>query len=898
MKTFFFNIALHSRKATSFLFALRAIAVGLMLCSLPVYGLEKVTLQLKWHHQFQFAGYYAAKEMGYYKEAGLDVSIEPVSKNKDPISNVVEGGAQYGVGGSDLLLVRQSGKPVVVLGVIFQHSPYVLIAKQKSGIKNLSDLIGKRVMIDPNAAEIVAFLKKSNIPLNRLTLSTSIDYGADALISGQADAIATYITNDPWYLSEAGVPYEVFRPKSVGIDFYGDNLFTTEAELKDHPDRAKAFLEASLRGWNYALEHPDVVIDLMVSKGYVSSAAQDKLFFEAIESVQLIHSDIVELGYMRDDRWQQIVDTYADLGMLPKNFSLEGFLFNQHPAQTPKWIGFLIGVLLLSIIIILAYIYKTNLARHSDQTKIRISEIKHRKAMEIAGLGSYALDVVTGHWESCEQLDAILGIDESYVHDIPGWSNIIAPEFRQRVLDYYLEVIRERKDFRMDYQIVRLNDGQVRWVAANGELEYDRAGKPIQLIGTIKDITQRKLEEDKLIGANERLTLATKAGGVGIWDWDIVQKILSWDDQMFLLHGVDRADFSGTYEAFKAGILLKELPRIELEVQSALRGEKEFDTEFRVVIPDGSIRNIRAISITKFDDSGKPVRMIGTNWDVTDIRQTERVLAQYRDHLEEVVTERTKEALEAKLEAEQANQAKSTFLSNMSHELRTPMHAILSYGNLGLESDNPEKHKKYFKRIVESSDRLMLLINDLLDLSKLEAGQVTLELAIHDLRLIALEAVEELDILTKGRTVSIDVSNLNTSLLIECDALRMGQVIRNLLSNAIKFSPENGRICLRSKFITAANQLVDAQSNASAIAISVSDEGQGIPESELLSIFEKFIQSSKTSSKAGGTGLGLSICREIIQYHSGSIRAFNNDTTGATFTFTLPLTQIHQRRYS
>jgi signal transduction histidine kinase len=234
----------------------------------------------------------------------------------------------------------------------------------------------------------------------------------------------------------------------------------------------------------------------------------------------------------------------------------------------------------------------------------------------------------------------------------------------------------------------------------------------------------------------------------------------------------------------------------------------------------------------------------------------------------------------------------------MSHELRTPMHAILSYGNLGLESDNPEKHKKYFKRIVESSDRLMLLINDLLDLSKLEAGQVTLELAIHDLRMIVLEAVEELDILTKGRTVSIDVSNLNTSLLIECDALRMGQVIRNLLSNAIKFSPENGRICLRSKFITAANQLVDAQSNASAIAISVSDEGQGIPESELLSIFEKFIQSSKTSSKAGGTGLGLSICREIIQYHSGSIRAFNNDTTGATFTFTLPLTQIHQRRYS
>jgi signal transduction histidine kinase len=421
-------------------------------------------------------------------------------------------------------------------------------------------------------------------------------------------------------------------------------------------------------------------------------------------------------------------------------------------------------------------------------------------------------------------------------------------------------------------------------------------GKPIQLIGTIKDINQRKLEEEKLIQANERLTLATKAGGVGIWDWDVVQNNMTWDEQMFLLHGVNRADFIGTYEAWKAGILLEELQNIELEVQMALRGEKEFDTEFRVVIPDGSIRNIRAISITKFDDSGKPVRMIGTNWDVTDIRQAERELLEYRDHLEDIVETRTKEAITAKLEAEESSRAKSTFLSNMSHELRTPMHAILSYGNLGQESVDLVKHKKYFDRIVESGNRLMLLINDLLDLSKLEAGKIELSLATHDPRSILIEAVQELDILAKGRAICIDLSNSTPHVLIECDAFRIGQVIRNLLSNAIKFSPEHGRIYIKSKFLTATNnELVDSYSNAAAIAISVIDEGPGIPESELQSIFDKFVQSSKTSSKAGGTGLGLSICKEIIQYHSGTISAANSETTGAIFTFTLPLTQVHNR---
>jgi PAS domain S-box-containing protein len=518
------------------------------------------------------------------------------------------------------------------------------------------------------------------------------------------------------------------------------------------------------------------------------------------------------------------------------------------------------------------------------------------EAQRVGQVGTYITHIESEIWQSSAVLDDIFGIDATFERSIPNWISLIAPEFLELTTYHFQEAVREHKDFRLDYQIVRPCDGQVRWIADNGQIKFDSDGKPVQIIGTIQDITQRKLAEEHLMIANERLTLATKAGGVGVWDWDVVQNVLTWDEQMFTLYGLFRDSDAVSYEDWLEAIYPEDRQIVLLQSQKALRGEVEFDTEYRIVMTDKSIRNIRAMSITKFDASGKPVRMTGTNWDVTDIRTAEKELEEYRKHLEHLVEARTQAAEAAQLEAEHANQAKSTFLSNISHELRTPMHAILSYGNLGRESQNADKHKKYFDRIVDGGDRLMLLINDLLDLSKLEAGKIELNLATHDLRLILLEAVEELNILSQSRAVSIDVSNLAPALFAECDALRMGQVIRNLLSNALKFSPANSRIYLKSEFITTSNELTEAYSNVSAIAISVIDAGQGIPEPELEAIFDKFVQSSKTASKAGGTGLGLSICREIMQYHSGTICATNNNTGGATFTFTLPLTQVHPRR--
>ncbi len=165
------------------------IGACLILFSTSAHALEKVTLQLKWTHAFQFAGYYAAKEKGYYAEAGLDVSLEEALPGIDPAKNVLDGKAQYGVGTSALLLKRNAGEPVVVLAVIFQHSPYVLIARQLRATQSIHDLVGKRVMLEPQADELLAYLKKEGIPLERIT-RVEHSYDPQDLIDGKVDAIA------------------------------------------------------------------------------------------------------------------------------------------------------------------------------------------------------------------------------------------------------------------------------------------------------------------------------------------------------------------------------------------------------------------------------------------------------------------------------------------------------------------------------------------------------------------------------------------------------------------------------------------------------------------------------------------------------------------------------------
>lgn len=258
--------------------------------------------------------------------------------------------------------------------------------------------------------------------------------------------------------------------------------------------------------------------------------------------------------------------------------------------------------------------------------------------------------------------------------------------------------------------------------------------------------------------------------------------------------------------------------------------------------------------------------------------------------------EHEKELIVQTEKAEMANRAKSEFLANMSHELRTPMHAILGFSSLGgckVGSAPNEKISSYFTRINESGQRLLYLLNDLLDLSKLEAGHMKFDFVECDMQETVVNVVEELKPLFQERSIGVDITPPWVETTLVCDNEKVKQVIRNLLSNAIKYTPVGMSVTIsfgEAELLAGENS---TSTNADrALSVSILDQGAGIPEGELKSVFHKFIQSSTTDSGAGGTGLGLSICKEIIDGHKGILTASNNtEVSGAIFTFILP---VHQ----
>jgi len=280
---------------------------------------------------------------------------------------------------------------------------------------------------------------------------------------------------------------------------------------------------------------------------------------------------------------------------------------------------------------------------------------------------------------------------------------------------------------------------------------------------------------------------------------------------------------------------------------------------------------------------------------VKELEKANNELQWHRDHLEQLVERKTADLAKAKEAAEAANQAKSIFLANISHELRTPMHAILNFAQMGIgkaNAANQEKVQYYFSCIDKSGQRLLTLLNDLLDISKLEAGREHFIMEAHDLRMLAKTAFSELASLAAKKQLKFAIAPTDASTVADVDSDKIMQVLNNIFSNAIKFTPENKliQVYFDSTSLPPKKGL-SIQEKTPAIAVSIADQGIGIPETEYERVFDRFIQSSITDTGSGGTGLGLAICKEIIKGHDGIIFAKNNPEGGATFTFIIPYHQ-------
>ena len=339
------------------------------------FALDKVTLQLKWKHNFQFAGYYAAKEKGFYKDIGLDVNIIPAVPGQDVIAPVLNGFAQFGVSNNSLLKERDLGKPVVMLAVVFQHSSVVLLSLEKDMTKGVHSIQNQTAMLETNTAEIAAFLKQANIDIDKMTLIKH-SFNPQDLIKGKVDIISAYSIDEPYFLEKENLYYKSYNPRSLGIDFYGDNLFTTEKEIQQHPERVKAFREASLKGWRYAMENKEEIIQTIL-RDYPTSYTYEFLRFQADKMEDLIQPVLVEMGYFSRDRWQHITKIYQGLGILGQEFDLDDFLYDPSPSVDLTFfyrsLNIAAGILVL---IAAGLIYVLRINRRLDHALLESQEAK------------------------------------------------------------------------------------------------------------------------------------------------------------------------------------------------------------------------------------------------------------------------------------------------------------------------------------------------------------------------------------------------------------------------------------------------------------------------------------------------------------------------------------------
>ncbi len=280
---------------------------------------EKINLQLKWFSSFQFAGYYMALEKGYYSEAGLDVNILERDPKKNNILQVINGESQYGVADSSLLLYRAQGNPVQIMGSFFQHSPLVFIAKKSSGIVSPFEMKGKTISFQQSIddAPLLAMLLEAKITPEDY-IYKPLDFTNNAFIRGEIDVMSAYISDQPDIMRSKGIEVNIINPLNYGIDLYGDNLFSTETNLEKNPEQAKKFLDASIRGWKYALENKEESARILIEK-YGARFSYEHLLFEANSIEKMMIPSMIQIGYTSIDRFYRISEIYENINKASKN---------------------------------------------------------------------------------------------------------------------------------------------------------------------------------------------------------------------------------------------------------------------------------------------------------------------------------------------------------------------------------------------------------------------------------------------------------------------------------------------------------------------------------------------------------------------------------------------------
>ncbi len=878
-----------ARKTQLFVFTVSLCAAF----NFAVQASQKVVLQLRWDHQFQFAGYYAAQWLGYYEAAGLDVEVRSgiVGGNTvlDPLDEVARGRAHFGIGAADIILARDRGLPLKVVASVFQQSPVAIFSRQAAGVSSPADLLGLRVYRNINDfpdLELHAVLKAEGIDISRLTgvIGHIRRRPFNLLKGGSIDAYAGYVLTAVWRARNEGLAISLLKPSSYGVDFYGDSIFATDRLIEEQPELVKKFLDASMQGWHFALTNQDQVADRITRELPRSFAIEDLQGFNRFQAKQVadltLHR-VIQLGHINPGRWQRMHQAMADAGMLTSEFDAQALIHDParvEAGQRRQWLTLVSGAGILLLLVVIGTVFwnrtlrlrvdrATAALRHSrDSLERRVEERTSelgRRVKELTGL--YRISQILGREDLSvnESLQAVVQVLPA-AWDSPtlvcaritlegdtfATADFRETEWRQAsAIVVNQQRVGEVEVFCFDDQPL---PGTVSLHPEHRDLIDDIAAR----IGEL--IEHRRAEAD--LRRNEAsLRAAQSIASLGSWSFNNSTGIAVWSDEHYRIFGYKPGEFEPNAKRFVNSLHHDDRERVVDEVRKAFANKQALDTECRIVRPSGEERIVHFLG-SLVDEEGDV--MAGTVLDITDRR-----------------------TMELKYAAAQKMEALGQMTGGVAHEFNNLFMAVS--GNLELIRGHVRPDSDGEKRI----DALLDIVyrgGELTQSMLSYVGQQLLTRSVVDIREATAQAVNMLQpALGEGIDLVFD-GGIDERMAI-ADISKLQSAIVNLVTNARDAMPDGGTISVQLRDAWLDADFGGARTGEVApgqyIQIAVVDQGVGMSREVRARALDPFFTTKEVGQ---GTGLGLSMVYGFVSQLGGYIDIQSQLGLGTTVSLYLP----------
>tara|TARA_R110000868_G_scaffold76499_2_gene219895 strand:- start:38968 stop:42339 length:3372 start_codon:yes stop_codon:yes gene_type:complete len=504
-----------------------------------------------------------------------------------------------------------------------------------------------------------------------------------------------------------------------------------------------------------------------------------------------------------------------------------------------------------------------SLEDHTEKRRLALEKSRASERLEVAtrlgGIGAWEIDLESGKlfWDAVTR--KIHDVSDDYVPDFEAAIQFYLPEARPIISAAVRAGMETLTPWDVELPMITASKRQI-WVRVVGQLLAASDGRPRMLIGYLQDITHRKVREDELETLASRLALALDASGIGLWEYNPETGAMWCDEETRALFGISGEDSDFTAEGWMSSIYQEDRDRVIEEINEARRSRERCTVAYRIKRPDGSVRHVRAHGVFRRRLQGDIV-MSGVNIDMT--REVERA----------------EELNQQRQAAEEANRAKSQFLANMSHEIRTPLNGVLGMSQLLQLTELTPKQASYVGTLRSAGKALLDLIEEVLDISRIEAGMIDTTIAGFELAPLVQSVLDMLDGTARLKSLKLDMSCApDVPERVLGDQKHLRQILVNIIGNAVKFT-------------AAGSVSVSVETgDHDEIFFRVTDTGPGIARDQLDRIFDRFAQvDASLTREHGGSGLGLAICRELIQLAGGDIRVESEVGVGSSFCFHLPL---------